>query len=303
MAARYGPLSIEPNWQKPDFVDKFLASSLNEGSLSLMVGAGASMGFNLPSWDQLIDRIYTKKDTPIPSPRRSAPDLSDDLKRLHYANDESGFSDLVRECMYESYPDQANVLLGSPLLQAIGSLLIRSMRGRAGHLVSFNFDNLIEIYLRQLGFVVRTEASAPFWARAADMTVLHPHGVLPFDKSQTTSKIVFTASDYDKVIGRESDEWNAAMRSILIGTTPIFIGLSGDDQRLRSLLRVVKDAHPGLHNDEQRYWGVRPTLITESSSNIERWKDLGICPRLVDSYDEIPVWLLSICQRAAASLS
>ena len=130
------------------------------------------------------------------------------------------------------------------------------------------------------------------------MQVFHPHGLLPQDFSSAATKIVFTARDFDEVVGRNDDAWNQSMRSILIGTLPLFIGLSGDDQRLRSLLDTVKVGHPAITHGGL-YWGIRPTVRSEEPHTVDRWRELGIAPRYIPTYGDLPSFLLGICQRAA----
>lgn len=299
MGTGYGPIATEAAWQRPDFIDKFLANQLSRGSVSLVVGAGVSMGFQLPSWDDLVKQMYRTKREKLPTKRRSAPEMCDALKLKYFAGNDLQFSELVRDSMYRKIDADPSLVLSSPLLQAVGSFLVSSMRGRTGSLISFNFDDLIETYLRLLGFVVRSEPKAPYWTVNADMQVLHPHGILPQDPKQPCTDIVLTASDYDRVIGHDSDAWNQSMKSVLAGTTPVFLGLSGDDQRLRSLLTQVKTIHPALVRESHRYWAVRPTVVGEDESIVARWKGLGVAPRTLPSYDGIPSWLLGVCQRSA----
>ncbi len=257
------------------------------------------MGFNLPSWDDLVRKIYVETSQPIPTKRTSAPEMSMVLKRKLFQGKDLEFAQLVRKCLYQDFDKTPSQLLSSPLLQSVGSFLVSSMRGRANSLISFNFDDLIETYLRLLGFVVRSEHSAPYWTVNADMHVLHPHGILPQNESKPCTDIVFTESDYDRVIGRDANAWNQKIKSLLSGTTALFLGLSGDDQRLRSLLGEVKSIHPAIVKDGHPYWAVRPTAAGEDQENVERWRDLGVAPLHLDSFEDIPAWLLGICQKSA----
>lgn len=298
MGGGFKPITLEASWAKPRFIDDFLAKQLSSGSASLVVGAGASMAFNLPSWDDLVYRMYDKQGVPIPAKKKSAPILSEMLRSKNFKGDSMGFSELVRTCLYETVQDAPENVLASPLLQAIGSFLANSIRGKAGAIISFNFDDLIEKHLGLLGMVARSEVTAPYWQTRADMQVLHPHGILPSNRAEACTEIVFTESDYDAVIGSSQNAWNQSMNGILVGTTPIFLGLSGEDQRLRTMLTDLRDRHVGT-GDGHRYWGVRPCPLTEDEFVVDRWKKMGIAPRFLKSYDEIPSWILSICQKSA----
>lgn len=265
-----------------------------------MLGAGVSQGFNLPTWDNLVARMYSSLEQEFPA-GSSINEASEALKNKFYKGDNIGFSTLVRECLYKDCinPDT----LTSPLLQAITSLLVSSIRGKASALITFNFDDLIEMHLSLMGFIVESETEAPFWKRNSDMQVLHPHGFLPWADASRATEIIFTESDYDRVTGRDDNAWNQNMRSILNSTTPIFLGLSGNDQRLRTMLRQVQENHPASKRAGHLYWGVRPTLKDEPQSNIDRWNNAGIATRFIESYSDLPRWLLGICRAAAANRS
>jgi SIR2-like domain len=303
MGTRYRPTANPVSWEKTKFIDSFLAKKLSTGSVSLVIGAGVSMGFKLPSWDDLVKEIYLKKGEPLPTKPSSAPAMSMSIKRKHYKGADLEFSRLVRDCLYSKFDKTPSLLLSSPLLQAVGTFLVSSMRGRANSLISFNFDDLIETYLRLLGFVVRSEHTAPYWTVNADMHVLHPHGILPQDERKPCTDIVFTENDYDRVIGKDANAWNQKIKSILGGTTAVFLGLSGDDQRLRSLLLEVKAIHPAILKDGHPYWAVRPTTASEDQTNVDRWRDLGVAPIQLTGFDDLPAWLLSICQKSANTVA
>lgn len=227
-------------------------------------------------------------------------DEADYLLSAKFGNDRMTFAKAVRHALYTPAKHDPNFLLKSDLLQAIAAFLTNSLRGRSGAVVTFNFDDILETYLKLLGFVVRSETSVPAWSSSADVLVYHPHGLLPMKDETGMTEIVFTTSDFDKVIGRP-EAWNTTLSSVWSATFPVFIGLSGDDGRLRSLLDLTKPTHPATVKDSSKYWGVRPTLATADSYEIDRWKQLGIVSRKINSYAELPAWLLSICQRAAAS--
>lgn len=303
MGTRYRPTANPSNWEKTKFIDNFLAGKLSTGSVSLVIGAGASMGFSLPSWDDLVDKIYLAVGEPLPAIRGLAPAMSMVIKRKHFGGKDLEFSKLVRDCLYKDFDKTPSRLLSSPLLQSVGSFLVSSMRGRANSLISFNFDDLIEAYLRLLGFVVRSEHTAPYWTVNADMHVLHPHGILPQDKTKSCTDIVFTENDYDRVIGHDANAWNQRMKSILSGTTAVFLGLSGDDQRLRTLLLEVKAVHPAIVKDGHPYWAVRPTIAIEDETNVDRWRELGVAPLRLPGFESLPSWLLGICQKSAHAVN
>lgn len=299
VASTITPLATDGYWSDPSNVDDYLARKLKAGSTSLVLGAGASHGFNLPDWKALVEAVRVDSGATPPATTKRPEDEADHLLSTKFDNDRMRFAKAVRQALYSPASHQLNFMLKSDLLQAIAAFLTNSLRGRSGAVVTFNFDDILETYLKLLGFVVRSETSVPAWSSNADVLVYHPHGLLPIQDETGMTEIVFTTSDFDKVIGRPQ-AWNTTMKSVWSTTFPVFIGLSGDDGRLRSLLDETQATHPAKLKDGSKYWGVRPTLITADTYEINRWKQLGIVNRPISSYSELPAWLLSICQLAAA---
>lgn len=300
MATTVTPHATDDFWNKDENIDGYLARKLKNGSTSLFLGAGASHGFNLPNWSGLVEGVRSHCGAAPPAKSVRAEDEADTLLHKTFVGDRMRFALAVREALYAPAKNDSKFLLKSDLLQAVTAFLTNSQRGRGGAVVSFNFDDIVETYLRLLGFVVRSETSVPAWNSNADMHVYHPHGLLPMAQASGSTKIVFTTSDFDEVVGRESDAWNQTMSSILSTTFPVFIGLSGEDSRLRSLLTTVKTLHPATVKDASIYWGVRPTPRGEDDMVVQKWKRMGVVPRYIASHAELPAWLLGICQRAAS---
>lgn len=299
MAVTVTALASEAFWSNPSKVDAHVAMRLGQGSTSLFLGAGASHGFHLPNWEELVAAVRRQCSAKAPAAHVRPEEEADMLLRKSFNRDRAAFADAVRTALYATARSDHAFMLKSELLQAVAAFLTNSIRGRGGAVVSFNFDDMVETYLRLLGFVVRQETSVPAWNDKADVVVYHPHGMLPLDKTRPGTQVVFTASDFDVVVGSEKDAWNQTMTSILSTTFPVFIGLSGEDGRLRSLLTAVRDKHPAIVRDSSMYWGVRPTPKGEDEHVVERWRQMGIAPRLIEGHPALPSWLLGICQRAA----
>lgn len=299
MAVAITHLATDGFWGNADLVDEFIARKLKTGATSLVLGAGASHGFNLPDWETLVANLRAQCGVAPPTKMIRPEEEADSLLRSQFRGDRIAFAEAVWDALYESTKRDAAFLLKSDLLQSISAFLTNSLRGRACSVITFNFDDIVENYLRLLGFIVKSETSVPAWAGTADAVIYHPHGLLPMLDRGGRTKIVFTESDFDQVVGRESDAWNRVMNSILSSTFPVFIGLSGNDARLRSILLQIKEIHPATKMDSSLYWAVRPTRISEDKNLVDRWRDLGVAPRYLDGYADIPAWLLGICQKAA----
>lgn len=285
----------------PDAIDDFLADQLISRRIALVLGAGVSQGAGLPNWQELVHRLYESKGI-VPDPALSPEKASEDFYSKYYNDKDKEFAGLVRDVLYIGTKLDPTSLGRSPLLNAIGAILTASTRGSAGCAITFNYDDLLESHLRYRGFVVNAVYELPAWNKATDMLVLHAHGYLPSEKSLATSKgIVLTRMDYDRVIGKSDDIWNQRMLDIFRSHTCIFIGLSGDDARLTSLLSTTKDHHRSCL-DKHAFWGVRAVASDADLTN-GTWTDRGVYCRSLGSYDDIPNWLFNICRLAAKKRS
>ncbi|HKY35313.1 MAG TPA: SIR2 family protein [Polyangiaceae bacterium] len=78
--------------------------------------------------------------------------------------------------------------------------------------------------------------------------------------------------------------------------THLFVGLSGEDQNLKSMLKRVQDDH--ARQGEHLYWGVRFSA-DENDPLRNMWDMRGVFQHTVRDYDDVPRLLLRVCQRAA----
>ena len=169
----------------------FMAEQLLEGRFSLALGAGASIGFGLPTWEKLTDRCHVNSGHPR-APGQSCEDASEDLLAKVFGNDEIAFAEAVRAALYQS----ANLSLGqlrkAAFLAAVGALTMASSRGHVGRVISFNFDDILETFLGYFGFSTSSVDTLPYWQGRQDVIVLHPHGFLPHNKTNPIKRpIVF----------------------------------------------------------------------------------------------------------------
>jgi hypothetical protein len=287
------PLMNPAMWEDPR---DLLAMQLINGRLLMVLGAGVSFGFGLPAWNELISRAAANTGCALASDI-SAEDAADVVLHSGCSGDDIRFAEEIRKALYQTYDRSINTLVTNRLLSAVGALAMASIRGRVSRIVSFNFDDLVERFVAYHGFVERSVAVMPSWAAIADVHVYHQHGLLSSDPAAVaTSPIVFAQSHFDRVVGKPA-LWRNFLVESFCSHTCLFLGLSGRDNNLKSVLTETKDNHVGML-DGDPLWGVR---VSDNAADSMRtmWESRGVKHVALPSYDHLPEWLLSIAQRAA----
>lgn len=298
-------------WEDRDDRNAFLAKQLSKGRLALVLGAGASFGFGLPNWTKLAKALFADENKRRANAAKGVKGVkvAKLVRPLGLKTDEAAcswfrtqvlesheeFARRVQRLLFHSFDSSIDALRHNDLLAAITALVISSRRGKVSRVVSFNFDDLVELYLRFFGMTVSCAVVQPAWASTSDVEVLHPHGLLTADGSIAT-RIVFTEDDFDAVHAGEHASWDSTLHSILSANTCIFVGLSGADPRLRAALKRAQPSH--VSSDDHMYWGVRYTVPPDD--RMDKWETAGVYQVKLGNYDEVPSELLDICKRAAA---
>jgi hypothetical protein len=180
-----------------------------------------------------------------------------------------------------------------------------SMRGSVSQLVTLNFDDVLERYLSYHGIVANPVFEEKFWAGKGDVVIYHPHGFLPSPGSiynETSSYIVLDRRSYSERVGRSELRMNQTMETIMQSHICLFIGLSGNDQRLDSLILATKNDKHAYSSSRIGYWGV--AFSTSKDPTVAKmWSERGIFLHCIDKYDpDLPRFLFEVCQGAASEV-
>ncbi|GHT06354.1 hypothetical protein FACS189423_11260 [Bacteroidia bacterium] len=279
------------NWKIEVELVKYLANQLNKGRLCIVLGAGISSSFGLPNWEKLIKNLYDAKGL-----TRTSSDLmvaAEDYKRQNpvtYVSD-------VQAALYKDSVIDFKELSSHHALAAIGALVMASKRGSSSKVITFNFDNVLELYLNYFGFVSSSQYEEKHWATNADVEIYHPHGFLSHD-GKIMSYPILDQKSYSQNIGNRTKLWNVHSISNMLTHTCLFIGLSGNDLNLDSMIQTIidKDNHKSIQ-DGYPYWGV--SFINDDNKKTQ-WTDRKIFPFKVNSdFSNLPDFLFSIAQQAA----
>lgn len=284
-------------WKDNEVLICYLARQLRKGRMALFIGSGISAPFLNLEWGSLVDELLASKGMTAST--------SDSLEtkvanyRYHYfEKDTPGYLEAVKSILYSKANSSFHSLRKNATLGAIGALVMASSRGSAKGVVTLNFDDILEKYLKYHGFVTSSIAEDVHWDGSNDVTVYHPHGFLPSDLQNNSSDIVFDKNSYGRALGQDGSKWREIILSMLRTHTCLFLGLSGADLQLTSWLSNVCKEHPATVKGVP-YWGVSFSTKDDPGTNAT-WKNLGVFCKKIDDYKiDLPEFLFKLCQKAA----
>lgn len=288
-------MSTPEDWEDRDRLLNYLAQQLLSQRISLFMGAGVSAALSLPNWTALIDGMHCAAGVARPIGLGDT-QAAEALYVSQFGGDRIAFAKNVQRALYSKGSLTAAALDSNPLLSALGALVMSSVRGHAANVVTFNYDDLLETYLANRGFAVESVDILPKWSSLSDVTVLHPHGLLPSDMSDPQRGVVLTQLDFDEIVGDTRDLWRQKVTSIMRSTTPIFVGLSGNDANLTSMMAEVNKLHS--KGNSILYWGVRLGLTDDLMS--PTWAARGVFHHPLNNHADAAPFIMEVCRRAAA---
>ncbi|MEP3046374.1 MAG: SIR2 family protein [Hyphomicrobiales bacterium] len=275
-----------------------IANKLNSGNVALVLGAGVSFFYGLPGWFELLTNLKNKGAGHSIPEIDHYPSWAQGILDELFLGDEAEFLEAVHTGLYG--PDSEALAIQSiaddPSLRAIGTMGVGAHRGTVDTVVTFNYDSLLESYFRHHGFSVVPVISENQPTEKADITVYHPHGFLPHPETgfARSQDIVLAQSQYEKTI---ETPWESTLENLFATRFCIFVGLSGNDERLVALLEKVHERNE--HAKVERYWGYR--LCRKPDANVDLWDKRGVYSvEFEDLAAGINETLLNICRLAAA---
>lgn len=287
-------------WTDRSAVVEHLARELVRGRLGLLLGAGVSAPLGLPDWGQLAARVCLAAGEPDTGAADDPISRIGAVRIRKYRDNTARFLQDVRKALYEGVNLNFETLRSSDLLVAIGALVTSSIRGSASHVITFNFDDILETYLEYYGAVTRSVSKQRYWTGNQDITIFHPHGFLPFDsRREASDELVFGTQEFIRMMETGTRNlWRANLVTLLRTKTFIHIGMSGQDIHLQSLLQEAWDNH-AVRDDRVLFGGVRFRVAgggnTDTDDLMGAW---GISTTVINSYAEIPPLLVEVCQEA-----
>jgi len=203
-----------------------LSSNLKRGALGLMLGAGVSYDLKLPSWKTLVERCINEVSPGIII--RS--DINNyELKtlsnKISHGRSTTDYHLIVKNKLYEGLVFNFE-FAKKDLLIALTSLMVGKTRGNVNHIITYNFDSVLEWYLQINGLKVNVSNKNDLLLQNKDVEITHLHGYLPFDNSlgENSESLVFTKEEFeDRNV--QYNYWKVVMQDFYRGHLFLTIGL------------------------------------------------------------------------------
>ena len=252
----------EPS-SRPDQIKNLRQAYQNE-DLVLVLGAGVSMPYNLPSWNTLLqsmlldemqnlgqDRQQLSLDVAQlfndyfnPSPLIAARYLSGRFKEQELSLHNMGVSlpsleSAVRTRLYATLQAAEDTYLMKEIRQLCAAA---SSNPRLNAVISYNFDDILEQCLKSLEIDIpfRSIFKMGVHPHSNELPIYHVHGFLPRDEDlQPEDRITFSEDIYHEQYSDIYSWSNMVQINKFRDNTCLFIGLSFTDPNMRRLLDIA----------------------------------------------------------------
>ncbi|MBN1821575.1 MAG: SIR2 family protein [Prolixibacteraceae bacterium] len=257
-------------------IKKICRENFKKRNITLYLGAGVSVDNNLPSWEKLVLAMYfstiSKQKLGGMRPysnylyaiaewylKYSSEPLEITARKLqkYYdtENDDNEFIELLHTTLYGSMLEHENIPYGfidggfirlqNHTLDIITKLCELPQKG-VDSVITYNYDNLLEIALQELPCKSIFKKEQVF---KDELPVFHVHGFIPLDINAERSMgkdLVFTEDKYHE-ISNNPYNWSSLVQvQKMCNSVGIMIGLSLSDRNMRRLLDAVRNSP--VHN-------------------------------------------------------
>jgi hypothetical protein len=293
---------------------RVLRDSHRRGRLTLVCGAGVSVGAGIPAWNQLLVRLLDRlmeriaknysleigKNTALEFQRAYGASSSLILGKYLKNNLGEDFAKETRDALYAE-ADEESELINS---------IVRLSRPQRDtkpleSIITFNFDCLIEEALNRSSIANKPIFSEAIQHADNELPIYHVHGFLPRSGNIPKTELVFSEDAYHSQFIDAFSWSNLIQLNKLTQNTCLFIGISLTDPNMRRLLDVAWRKSPDKtishflikkrpDNPKNSELDRIARLLEEQDANL-----LGLNILWIETFDELPSVLSSIVQPRA----
>ncbi|RMG31501.1 MAG: TIR domain-containing protein [Bacteroidetes bacterium] len=282
-----------------------LSQALKNGNLTLICGAGVSIGAGIPSWENLLLRLLESMMVKISNnhaislqhvqanefQKRMGPSSLVMGKYLK-SNLGKDFLPELREALYQGNPQTCG------LVDAIVEVCRPQREGKPlDSIITFNFDALIEENLEKNNIRYKAIDKEGIRNHPNELPIYHVHGYLPRTGDiPPETEIVFSEDAYHTQFIEPFSWSNLIQLTKLAQNTCLLIGLSLTDPNIRRLLDVANRKEtsnklnhylikkkPSIEGSAEDTIDELMLLLEEQDAN-----ELGLNVIWVDDFDDIP---------------
>lgn len=283
-----------------------LTEYLNYGHLGLLLGAGTSIAFGLPTWGQLVVKMNNDPSTGLPAldekgsyTTAELKAYSSKIKRIFNGNI-GAYIELIKKHLYEGVSFDFR-LKNKDLLIALAALSTGIARGTVNDIITYNFDSVLEWYYFTVGLEVSVLTKSDLLVKPADVNITHIHGYLPSETifGETSTDIVFTQQEFEDRLLSEDDFWKNHLYEFFKRHIFLTVGLSPSS--------IINDIIPLLRQTSKWYirekvhrmmpYGIALVPLDTTPEDMESMIYEGVIPCKIH-HDEIPNRLFEISKRA-----
>lgn len=253
-------LSIKPTSLRKQLTE--IDSAFEDEQLVVVLGAGVSVEYGLPSWETLLQKLligsfsadkdeglgkstvlaklFTKAFSPNPL-------IAARYLRHHYKdqNSKNAFEKAVRGALYETLDND----LKSDLFIEFAQLCVAP--GKTPNLdsiITYNYDDILETHLDNLNIDIpyKSISEVGIHANPGQLPIYHVHGYLPRKGKLSESNLITLSEDaYHQQYG-DTYSWNNLVQiNKFRDKICLFIGLSLTDPNIRRLLDIANKQRGG----------------------------------------------------------
>lgn len=198
-----------------DYLVKELKQKIKDIGISLVLGSGVSFPYNGLSWENLVNKLYDS----LPHENKFEDTTEEAFKMI--GGDATSKSEYARSILDAKfirflykylYPKRHYRFLSNESLFACAKL-IQSQKKKVKKVITFNYDNYLEMMLDLSGFNYKT-LFLPTDSLDSNFPIYHVHGFLPYDAKNIkkySDTIILSEKDYFECYS-DSANWQVCLQ-------------------------------------------------------------------------------------------